>query len=315
MTAATLDMARETTCDANDDASVATAAAALARGAAMMASPRRATDASRGGPDSRASVELSRLSPHNPSLARGWNRRVASARRYAATRPGTIAFAVRTPTRIRGVGLDQSFPSTSVVKAMLLVAHTRGARDRALRDDERALLSPMIRSSDNDAANAIFVRVGTAGLTRLARAAGMTHFAPATPIWGNSQITARDQTRFFLRLPRLLPNRHRAYALRLLRTVVPSQRWGIGTLRLRGWRVHFKGGWGSGTGRIDHQVALLHAQGRAPRRRGPHRGQRLPRGGKADPRGRLPPAALRAGVNSPHSHGRRGPGCERRSRR
>ncbi len=210
----------------------------------------------RGAPE-RASVELSRLSPHNPSLVRGWNRRVASARRYAATRPGTIAFAVRTPTRIRGVGLDQSFPSTSVVKAMLLVAHTRGARDRALRDDERALLSPMIRSSDNDAANAIFVRVGTAGLTRLARAAGMTHFAPASPIWGNSQITARDQTRFFLRLPQLLPNRHRAYALKLLRTVVPSQRWGIGTLRLRGWRVHFKGGWGSGTGRIDHQVALL----------------------------------------------------------
>ena len=29
----------------------------------------------------------------------------------------------------------------------------------------------MIRSSDDDAANAIFVRVGTAGLTRLARAA------------------------------------------------------------------------------------------------------------------------------------------------
>ena len=58
---------------------------------------------------------------------------MASARRYAATRPGTIAFAVRTPTRIRGVGLDESFASASVVKAMLLVAYTRGARDRPLR--------------------------------------------------------------------------------------------------------------------------------------------------------------------------------------
>ena len=189
--------------------------------------------------------------------ARGWKRRVASARRYAATRPGEIAFAVRTPTRIHGVGIDRVFVSTSVVKAMLLVAYTRGARDRPLRADERALLAPMIRASDNDAANALFVRVGTGGLTRLARAAGMTRFAPATPIWGNSQITARDQTRFFLRLDRLLPKRHRAYALRLLRTVVPSQRWGIGRLRLPDWRVHFKGGWGSGTGRIDHQVALL----------------------------------------------------------
>jgi hypothetical protein len=24
-----------------------------------------------------------------------------------------------------------------------------------------------------------------------------------------------------------------------------------------GWRVYFKGGWGSGTGAVDHQVALL----------------------------------------------------------
>jgi hypothetical protein len=24
-----------------------------------------------------------------------------------------------------------------------------------------------------------------------------------------------------------------------------------------GWRIYFKGGWGSGTGRVTHQVALL----------------------------------------------------------
>jgi hypothetical protein len=31
----------------------------------------------------------------------------------------------------------------------------------------------------------------------------------------------------------------------------------------RGWELYFKGGWGSGTGAVDHQVALL--------RRGPLR--------------------------------------------
>jgi hypothetical protein len=92
---------------------------------------------------------------------------------------------------------------------------------------------------------------------RLARRAGMTRFRPGGAIWGNSLITARDQTRFFLAIDALLPVRHRAYALRLLRTVVPSQRWGIGRLKLRGWTVYFKGGWGSGTGRVDNQVALL----------------------------------------------------------
>ena len=45
--------------------------------------------------------------------------------------------------------------------------------------------------------------------------AGMRRFRAASPIWGNSQITARDQTRFFLHIDTLLPRRHRAYGLNL----------------------------------------------------------------------------------------------------
>ena len=67
----------------------------------------------------------------------------------------------------------------------------------------------------------------------------------------------RDQTRFFLRIEELTPRRHRAYAMTLLRTVVASQRWGVARATPAGWRVYFKGGWGSGTGAVDHQVALL----------------------------------------------------------
>jgi beta-lactamase class A len=182
---------------------------------------------------------------------------IAAARDYAATRPGTVAFAVRTPTTFEGVREDRVFASASVLKAMLLVAYTRSAPDRRLRAEEKRLLDPMIRRSDNAATNVLFSRVGTRGLRRLAKTAGMTRFRPASPVWGNSQVTARDQTRFFLRIDTLLPPRHRAYGLRLLRTVVPSQRWGIGRVELPDWRVYFKGGWGSGTGAIDHQVALL----------------------------------------------------------
>jgi Beta-lactamase enzyme family len=139
---------------------------------------------------------------------------------------------------------------------VLLAAYLHHARSRPLRRDERALLAPMIRRSDNAAATRIRDRLGNAALIRLARAAHMTAFKPAA-VWGLSQITARDQTRFFLRLDALLPARHRAYGLRLLRDIVPSQRWGIGRLQLPGWRVYFKGGWGSGSGAVDHQVALL----------------------------------------------------------
>jgi beta-lactamase class A len=182
---------------------------------------------------------------------------VAAARAYAADRPGTVAFAVRTERRLWGTDADRAFPSASVLKAMLLVAYSRAARDRPLRADERALLAPMVRWSDSAAASTIFVRLGAAALQRLARSAGMTSFRAASPIWGNSLITARDATRLFLRIDALLPRRHRAYALRLLRQIVPSQRWGIGALKLPSWRVYFKGGWGSGSGAVDHQVALL----------------------------------------------------------
>jgi hypothetical protein len=115
----------------------------------------------------------------------------------------------------------------------------------------------MIRRSDNVAATRVFGIVGTDGLSRLAHRVGMRHFKPASPIWGATIITAADQTRFFLHLRSFIPARHRAAAFTLLRTITSSQRWGIGQVRPDGWKLYFKGGWGSGTGAVDHQVALL----------------------------------------------------------
>jgi hypothetical protein len=84
----------------------------------------------------------------------------------------------------------------------------------------------------------------------------MRAFVPAA-IWGLSRIDAADQTLFFLHIERFVPRRHRATALRLLSSIVPSQRWGIARVRPAGWALYFKGGWGSGSGAVDHQVALL----------------------------------------------------------
>jgi len=140
-----------------------------------------------------------------------------------------------------------------------MVAYLNGSsvRGRRLRRAERALLSPMIRRSANDPASRLIGIVGSDGLKRLARRAGMRRFVAVTGIWGTSRITARDQARFLGRIDRLMPRRHRAYAMRLLETIVPSQRWGIAQVRPRGWRLYFKGGWGSGSGAVDNQVALL----------------------------------------------------------
>jgi hypothetical protein len=191
--------------------------------------------------------------------AHAWRPDVRAAREFAQERRGIEAFAVRTPERAWGHRARRTFPSASVLKAMLLVAYLRqrGVRGRALHDHEKRLLAPMIRRSANDPASALVVRLGARRLRRLARVAGMRDFTPVTGIWGNSRIDAEDQARFFLRIDRLVPPRHRRYARYLLRSVVPSQRWGIARVAPPGWRLFFKGGWGSGSGLVDHQVALL----------------------------------------------------------
>jgi beta-lactamase class A len=189
-----------------------------------------------------------------------WQPGILAAERYAEGRRGAISFAVRTECGGWGRRQDRAVPSASVLKAMLLLAYLqRGdVRARPLTREQRALLDPMIRRSDNDAATRVLALVGGAQhLQHDASGWGMTRFKAINNPWGDSSITARDQARFFLHYDRRLPPRHRAYALTLLRTIVPSQRWGIGRVAPRGWTLHFKGGWGSGTGRVDHQVALL----------------------------------------------------------
>lgn len=178
---------------------------------------------------------------------------------YASQRHGVIAFAVRTPTRSWGWHSAETLPSASVLKAMLLVAYLDlpSVRGRALRPADRALLAPMIRRSDNACAGRVLGIVGPAHVHAVADRAGMRRFRLVTGIWGLSRIDAADQARYFFRIDALTTPRHRAYALHLLNTIVPSQRWGIARVRPPGWRLYFKGGWGSGTGWVDHQVALL----------------------------------------------------------
>jgi hypothetical protein len=187
-----------------------------------------------------------------------WEPDIGAAKRWAAIREGEVSFAVRTERRLYGVAPRRPVPAASVLKAMLLVSYLRapGVRARPLRRPDRTLLAPMVRRSDNLAATRVRDIVGDDGLRRLARRAGMARFQPAA-IWGLSRIDAADQTRFFLRIDSFVPRRHRRYALRLLGTIVSSQRWGIARVRPPGWALYFKGGWGSGGGAVDHQVALL----------------------------------------------------------
>jgi hypothetical protein len=193
-----------------------------------------------------------------PPAAATWTPHVREARDYAERRLGEVSFAVRTERRLYGVGVRRTVPTASVLKSMLLVAYLRepGVRRRRLAPADRALLRPMVRWSDNVTATRVRDIVGNGGLVRLARRAHMRSFVPAA-IWGLSRLDAADATRFFLHLDGLVPHRHRDTAMRLLRTIVASQRWGLARVRPPGWALYFKGGWGSGSGAVDHQVALL----------------------------------------------------------
>ena len=185
---------------------------------------------------------------------------MAAAIRYAQQRHGEIAFAVRTPDGgAWGWHQTEIFPSASVLKAMLLVAYLDlpSVRGRPLRPPDRGLLAPMIQRSDNAAAGRVLGIVGADPLRALAHRAGMRRFTPVTGIWGLSRIDAADQARYFLHVDELVAPRHRAYAMHLLNSITPAERWGIARVKPFGWRLYFKGGWGSGTGWVDHQVALL----------------------------------------------------------
>jgi beta-lactamase class A len=202
---------------------------------------------------------LSLVAPATGLAEEVWSPDVAAAAEYARHRSGVVAFAVVDEDgTIRGKRLAATAPMASVFKVMLMVTYLRrpSVRHRDLRAEDRRLLGPMIRWSDNATATRIRDIVGGPALHRLARDAGMRDFR-LHPTWGLSRTSPRDQARLMFSLEDFIPDRHDDTARRLLSSIVRSQRWGIPRAAPAGWDVYFKGGWGSGTGRVTHQVAFL----------------------------------------------------------
>jgi beta-lactamase class A len=189
--------------------------------------------------------------------AHPWRPDIAAAKRYARRREGEIGFAVIDQRgRFYGYHAASTAPAASVFKVMLLASFLRMRDGRGISARDRALLGPMIRRSDSVAATEVRDLVGRRRIERLARVAGMRDFRYRW-VWGESRTSPRDQARFMDHLMSFIPRAHRPYARYLLSHVIGPQRWGIGRVVPPGWTLYLKGGWGSGTGRVDHQVALL----------------------------------------------------------
>jgi hypothetical protein len=199
-----------------------------------------------------------------PRLPYPSRRAIGRAQAFAAGR-GDVSFAlIDRSVGLRGYDPTTPYSSASVSKAMLLAAELRRLEREGepLDSATKALLDPMVTYSDNRAADAIYARVGDAGLEEVAARAGMRDFQATPGYWGGDSITARDLALFFYRLDRNLPGRHRAYGKRLLASIAPVERWGIPQAVGRGWSIWFKGGWRPAdeedtSGPVSHQAALL----------------------------------------------------------
>ncbi|MBM6400794.1 serine hydrolase [Phycicoccus sonneratiae] len=181
----------------------------------------------------------------------------AALDRYMATRAGNAGLMVRDNRTGRYFAwrppLNRHTHST--IKVLVLITTLKIMQDRGqgLTSSQKSLASRMIRSSDNDATDAL-VRFAT--LRRLRIVAdqiglrettvhGSTVFRAPT-WWGHSTSSPRDlvQTMNQLVLGTYLTSDRRAYARSLMASVTPSQTWGLGDGLPSSVHVELKNGWG-----------------------------------------------------------------------
>src|SRR5207249_2181526 len=99
----------------------------------------------------------------------------AAAVEYAKNRDANISFAVATSSGniVAGYRQDAQTYGASITKAMILAARLRDLGSQPIPDSEKALMSAMIRQSDNNAANAEFAKTSRESVLDVANAAGM----------------------------------------------------------------------------------------------------------------------------------------------
>ena len=220
------------------------------------------------GAGSSAAHAVSRATPKEPKPeAEPWPAAGAAdaANRIAQARTGVVSYAAIGPDGTRvGFEPERQFYSASVSKAMLLVAELRRLDGEGLPLDKatRSTLERMITVSDNDAADAIYGRVGDQGLKEVAELSGMSGFAGDVGHWSNVKITAGDMALFMSQLDELLDLPHGDEGSRMLGSVVSSQAWGIPQAAPDGASVRFKGGWRpTDSGQLVHQAARIDVGG------------------------------------------------------
>lgn len=201
--------------------------------------------------------------------------------RFADGAPGEVGIAV---TALDGaepiaIGDADTGRAWSTMKVPLLVALLdRVGGEGELSADERAQAEAALTASDNEAALALFDRLGgleggtdaaSAAIEEVLRRSGDSETEVNTDpspegysTFGQTNWSASDSALFFRALAGgcLLDEADTEFVLSLLEGVVADQRWGLGEAGVPGGaKVAFKGGWGpeSGGGYLVRQSGVV----------------------------------------------------------
>jgi beta-lactamase class A len=176
-------------------------------------------------------------------------REVALTARLAQIDGGSVDLAVAVLDRRAGstysYAATKQFRTASIVKVdilatLLLQANRAG---RSLTSAERSLAAAMIKSSDNDAASALWRRTG--GISATMSTFGLTSTRQGSDgDWGETMTTAEDRLRLLAQLADpagAVPGG--SYVLDLMSAVVSDQDWGVSAAAHAGERTALKNGW------------------------------------------------------------------------
>ncbi|EMY34358.1 hypothetical protein D477_010052 [Arthrobacter crystallopoietes BAB-32] len=127
---------------------------------------------------------------------------------------------------------DRRYMEASIVKVSIVLTLIRQATEdgRGLTGEELELAGLMIRESDNEATNELYIRIGgEVGLEETYRLLGMAG-TEAGAGWGASLTTAEDQLKVVDAVvygAEWLDEEQRNYLLELMNSVEGSQYWGV----------------------------------------------------------------------------------------
>jgi len=160
----------------------------------------------------------------------------SAIRTYMATRSGQASVTVKDlstgatysyNTRLRVA--TASIVKADILACLLLQAQSAGRR---LTSSEKALATKMIENSDNNAASALWTKIGRhSGMVAANRKLGLTQTTPGSgSTWGLTTTSAADQVRLLTALTSSkskLSAASRSYELGLMSQVERDQRWGV----------------------------------------------------------------------------------------